>query len=111
MQVVMPIPDSVKSKDVDFKVGPKRKLKLGVKGQDLVIDDELTKDVINDECSWEIDKVEGKRSVVVTLPKRQQQDQWQYLVKAEDTPADTTITAKVFLDVAIGDQQPDRVII
>jgi len=109
LRVVIPIEDTVKAKDCDISIG-KKKLKAGVKGQDPIIDDDFFKEVEPDDSSWEIDKVDGKRSIVLTIAKKSKWDQWEYLVKAEDIPGDSTVTTKVFFDVSIDGAEAGRIV-
>jgi len=109
VKVFVPIEDSTKSKDCDIKI-TKKTLKVGIKGQDPVIDDALWKECDGDESSWEIDKDQGKRCIVVTLMKKSKWDRWEYLVKCEDLPGDTTITHKVFFDITLDDTKLGRIV-
>lgn len=108
MKVFMPIEDSIKSKDCDIKIG-KKTLRLGLKGQDPVIDDALWKECDAEESSWEIDKDDGKRCVVVSIVKKSKWDRWEFLVKSEDIPGDTTITNKVFFDITLDGEKVGRI--
>lgn len=101
--ISVPIADSVTSKQIDFTCTGGR-LAVGVKGQTPVIDDELTKAVDVDECYWEINSDKG-RCLQVVLMKKKAGENWVYLVKSEDVPADDTVTNKVFFDIKIGDEE------
>ena len=108
--VVMPIASSVKAKDVDYVLKAKT-LRLGIKGnKDPVIDEELFSGARPDDSYWEIDQVDGKRSVVVTIVKSQGGVSWEYLLKSEDVPPDTTLTQKCYFDVEIGGEDAGRVV-
>lgn len=108
--VLVPIGENIKAKDVDFKL-TKKALKIGIKGQEPIIDDALWKEVDADESSWEIsnDKDKG-RCIVLTLMKKSKYDRWDYLVKCEDVPGDTTITDRVFFDVTLDDEPAGRIV-
>ncbi|CAE8616264.1 unnamed protein product, partial [Polarella glacialis] len=110
VKVFIPIEDSIKAKDVDIKIGAKL-LKAGLKGQEAIIDDALWKEVDPEESSWEINKDEGKRCIVLTLMKKSKWDKFEYLVKCEDLPGDLTITHKVFFDIAFDGEPAGRVVI
>jgi peptidylprolyl isomerase len=85
-------------------------LKLGLKGAEPAIDGELLQSVKPDDSYWEIDTVDGKgRCVTVTLVKAKMA-QWEYLLKSEDVPADTTETDKCFFDISIGGEDAGRVV-
>mmetsp|Transcript_42406 Transcript_42406/g.76130 ORF Transcript_42406/g.76130 Transcript_42406/m.76130 type:complete len:284 (+) Transcript_42406:31-882(+) len=109
--VYVPIEDSIKAKDCDVKIG-KKTLKVGLKGQEeAIIDDQLWKEINADESSWEIEKdSSGKRCIILTLMKKGKWDRWEYLLKCEDVPPDTTLTEKVFLDISIGGEKAGRVV-
>jgi len=109
LRVVIPVEDTVKAKDCDISIG-KKKLKAGVKGQEPIIDDAFFKEVEPEDSSWEIDTVDGKRSIVLTIAKKSKWDQWEYLVKAEDIPGDSTVTTKVFFDVSIDGAEAGRIV-
>lgn len=110
IQVWVPIEDGVKGKDLDIKITQKQ-LKVGVKGQEPIIDDVPFRTLECEDCSWEIDKdKDGKRCVVLTLAKKGKWDNWEYLVKCEDLPADTTLTQKVFFDIAVEDEKIGRIV-
>ena len=108
--VVMPIASSIKGKDVDYVLKAKT-LRLGIKGNtDPVIDEELFSGARPDDSYWEIDQVDGKRSVVVTIVKSQGGVSWEYLLKSEDVPPDTTLTQKCYFDIEIGGEDAGRVV-
>ena len=51
----------------------------------------------------------GQRCGVVTLVKASDLEPWDYLLKGDYVPPDTTVTQKCFFDVKIGDADPERV--
>eukprot|EP00746_Dinoflagellata_sp_MGD_P163303 gnl/MRDRNA2_/MRDRNA2_91269_c0_seq1.p1 gnl/MRDRNA2_/MRDRNA2_91269_c0~~gnl/MRDRNA2_/MRDRNA2_91269_c0_seq1.p1 ORF type:complete len:281 (+),score=77.94 gnl/MRDRNA2_/MRDRNA2_91269_c0_seq1:98-940(+) len=107
--VFIPIDDNIKSKDIDYKL-TKKALKIGIKGQEPIIDDQLWKECDDEETAWEVDKIEGKRSVVLTIIKKSKWDKWEYLLKCEDVPGDTTVTQKVFFDITIDGEKAGRIV-
>jgi len=107
--VYIPIEDNIKSKDIDYKL-TKKALKIGIKGQEPIIDDHLWKECDDEESAWEVDKIKGKRSIVLTLIKKSKWDKWEYLLKCEDVPGDTTITTKVFFDISIDGEKAGRIV-
>jgi len=110
VHVFVPIEDSIKAKDCDVKIG-KKTLKVGLKDQEAIVDDQLWKEINADESSWEIDKDKsGKRCIIVTLMKKAKWDRWDYLVKCEEIPPDTTCTEKVFFDVLLNGEKAGRVV-
>ena len=61
-----------------------------------------------DDCYWEIETIKGQRSVTVTLVKTEM-SKWEYLLKSEDVPPDTTETEKCFFDIEIGGEDAGRI--
>lgn len=110
VKAFIPIEDTTKSKDLDISF-KKLHLKAGLKGQEAVIDDALWKEIDPDESSWQIDKDQGKRCVILTLVKKSKWDRWEYLVKCEDVPGDATITHKVFFDITLDGENIGRITI
>lgn len=109
IRVVVPIEETIKAKDCDIKI-TKKTLKVGIKGQEPIIDDALWKECDPEESNWEIDRDGGKRCIILTLHKKAKFDAWEYLVKCEDIPADTTVTQKVFFEISIDGEKIGRII-
>ena len=106
--MVLPI-GAAKSKELLYQLTP-RTLTLGVKGQPPACEaGELWGLVKVDDSYWEIDDVDGQRCCVVTLVKASDLEPWDYLLKSDYVPPDTTVTQKCFFDVKIGDADPERV--
>lgn len=102
--VSFPIEDTVKSKDIVFNLD-KNILRMGIKNSKiLLIDDELLwRRVVKDDSYWEIDDIDGERSFLLELSKRDPRP-WEYLLQSDYVPPDTTITSRVYMDiVAIDD--------
>jgi len=108
VHINIPIEAAIKGKDVVFTLAP-NSLKVGIKGQPLLIDDELIGTVKTDDSLWEIDSVDGKRCLVVTLVKAKG-EQWDFLLKSEDVPPDCTFTDQCFFDLTIGGEAAGRVV-
>jgi hypothetical protein len=108
--VDVPIPATVKSKDIAFKMDAKN-LTLGLKGQKPYIDAEpLTATCYEDDSTWEIDAVPGKgRCVRVTLRKCVPAS-WEFLLKRDDKPPDLTFTSRCFFDISAGSEPLGRVV-
>ena len=108
--VDVPIPATVKSKDIAFKMDAKN-LTLGLKGQKPYIDAEpLTATCYEDDSTWEIDSVPGKgRCVRVTLRKCVPAS-WEFLLKRDDKPPDLTFTSRCFFDISAGNEPLGRVV-
>jgi len=109
VKVFIPIEDAIKAKDLDIKIA-KKTLKAGLKGQDPIVDDALWMECDPEESSWEIEKDQGKRCVILTLLKKNKFDRWEYLVKCEDVPGDSTVTHKVFFDVSLDGEKAGRIV-
>eukprot|EP00913_Durusdinium_trenchii_P001373 g1270.t1 len=59
---------------------------------------------------WMHDFFNGRRCIVVTLMKKSKWDQWEHLLKCEDIPPDTSITSKVFMDIALDGEKLGRIV-
>jgi len=108
IQVFVPIEAGIKGKDLDIKMTQKN-LKVGIKGQEPIIDDVPFRTLEVEDCTWEIGEHDDQRCVVLTLVKKGKWDNWDYLVKCEDLPPDTTITSKVFFDIGVDDVKMGRI--
>lgn len=76
--LVVPVPAGTRGKACDVVIS-KRKLRVGVKGQEAVLDGALHKDIVEDECFWNCDG-----SVIeVTLCKREGMCWWTTVVEGE----------------------------
>merc|ERR1711957_608529 len=56
------------------------------------------------------EKDKGQRCVILTIMKKNKFDRWDFLVKAEDVPGDSTITEQVFFDVSVGGEKAGRIV-
>lgn len=109
IRVCVPIAETIKSKDLDIKITAKA-LKVGVKGEDPIIDDLLWKNCEHDDSSWEIDKDKGQRCIILTIHKKGKWENWEYLVKCEDVPGDATVTTKTFFDMSVDGKSVGRIV-
>jgi len=109
VKVIVPIEENIKAKDCEVKFA-KKTLRVGLKGQEPIIDDALWKECDPEESSWEIGKEDGKRCLVISVYKKSKWERWEYLLKCEDVPGDATVTNKVFFDVTIGDEATGRIV-
>eukprot|EP00929_Paragymnodinium_shiwhaense_P091667 TRINITY_DN51566_c0_g1_i1.p1 TRINITY_DN51566_c0_g1~~TRINITY_DN51566_c0_g1_i1.p1 ORF type:complete len:332 (-),score=70.40 TRINITY_DN51566_c0_g1_i1:162-1157(-) len=81
--VTIPIADSVKGKDVDYKLS-KKSLMIGIKGEEPIIDDTLCHEVDPEESAWEIEKDDqGRRCIMLILVKKNKWEVWNRLVACE----------------------------
>ena len=109
--VMMPIGEEVSSRDVVYELNPGNPtptLTLGVKGaQPIICDEPLWGRVLRDDAYWEIDEIGDERCVVLELPKRDY-GRWQYLLKSDFKPPDSTVTTKCYLEIEIGGEAAGR---
>ncbi|CAL9227120.1 unnamed protein product [Arabidopsis halleri] len=75
----IPVPEGTKSRSVTCEI-KKNRLKVGLKGQDLIIDGEFFNSVKPDDCFWNI---EDQKMISVLLTKQDQMEWWKYCVKGE----------------------------
>lgn len=59
MTVTIPVPQGTRSRDLIVEI-KKTKLKVGLKGKEPIIDDELCKDVIVDDSTWTLGAFLGR---------------------------------------------------
>mmetsp|Transcript_20488 Transcript_20488/g.44715 ORF Transcript_20488/g.44715 Transcript_20488/m.44715 type:complete len:285 (+) Transcript_20488:74-928(+) len=109
LKVCVPVEDAIKAKDCDIQIG-KKKLKIGIKGQEPVIDEPLWKECEPEDSDWVIEKDQGKRCIVLNLVKKSKYDNWEYLLKCEDVPGDDTVTEKVFFDISMDGAAAGRIV-
>jgi cyclophilin family peptidyl-prolyl cis-trans isomerase len=108
VKVYIPISDAIKAKNIDYKL-TKKALKVGIKGEDPIIDDSLFKECNDEDSNWEIETHDGKRCFILSLLKKSKFDKWEYLVKCEDVPGDSTITQKCFFDISLDGESLGRI--
>lgn len=109
IRVCVPVGDTVKAKDCEVRIGLKS-LRVGLKGQEPVIDDALWKECNFEESSWEIAQDQGQRCIVVTILKKAKWDVWPHLVRCEDVPPDTTVTHRAFMDISLDGKALGRIV-
>ena len=109
VSILVPIDESLKSRDVNYKLTP-RTLLIGFKNSKPLIEGELFGKVKPDDSTWEIDDFNGKRTIRTTLRKEKMYTSWEYLLKSEELPLDLTITQKTYFDISIGDENVGRIV-
>ncbi|CEM04346.1 unnamed protein product [Vitrella brassicaformis CCMP3155] len=111
IHAIIPIADHIKAKDMAIDIHSSR-LKVAIKSENTpIMDDSLWAKVNADDSYWEIDTVEGKGRVVrVVLKKVQAYTNWEYLLKCDEVPPDTTVTHKVYFDISLDDEPAGRVL-
>ncbi|KAG5375052.1 hypothetical protein IGI04_039648 [Brassica rapa subsp. trilocularis] len=77
--VNIPVPTGTKARSVVCEI-KKNRLKLGLKGQDPIIDGELYRPVKPDDCYWNI---EDQKMISILLTKQDQMEWWKCCVKGE----------------------------
>ncbi|CAN8302057.1 unnamed protein product [Cochlearia groenlandica] len=77
--VNIPVPTGTKSRSIVYEL-KKNRLKLGLKGQDPIIDGELYRSVKPDDCYWNI---EDQKMISILLTKQDQMEWWKCCVKGE----------------------------
>ncbi|KAF8116827.1 hypothetical protein N665_0014s0089 [Sinapis alba] len=77
--VNIPVPTGTKARSVVYEI-KKNRLKLGLKGQDPIIDGELYRSVKPDDCYWNI---EDQKMISILLTKQDQMEWWKCCVKGE----------------------------
>ncbi len=83
--VYVPVPEGTPPKSIVCDIGVKH-LKVGVKGEPLIVDHALSKAVIADECLWQL---EQRKTVVLTLFKQNDMEWWSCVCEG-DEEIDTT---------------------
>lgn len=109
IKLCIPIDAGIKAKDLDIKM-VKKTLKVGIRGQEPIIDDTMWKEC-GEDSTWEIGEDGGKRCVIATIYKLQKWDRWPFLLKCEDVPPDTSVTNKCFLDITIDSVPSGRIVV
>ncbi|CAN6915402.1 hypothetical protein Bca4012_088398 [Brassica carinata] len=77
--VTIPVPSGTKSRSVTCEI-KKNRLKVGLKGQEPIVDGEFFNAVKPDDCFWNI---EDQKVVSVLLTKQDQMQWWKCCVKGE----------------------------
>ena len=75
----VPVHFGTRAKDVTVEISPTR-LKLGLKGQQPIIDGELFKPTLKDSSFWQL---EDKQNVVVYLTKQNGMEWWASAIKGD----------------------------
>jgi len=108
VKVVIPVGEGIKSKSVKLILKP-TKISLKLEGK-TVMEGDLSGKCDNEESTWEFDKIDGKRCLVLLIVKKEEHDEWEYFLTKENVPADTTITQKVFFDISIGKEKKGKIV-
>ena len=84
VNVSVPLPAGIRARSIvcDYS---RSKLKLGIKGEDPILEGELFNEVIVDECTWTLeDASDGGRTLGLYLHKRNNMEWWKCVVKGEE---------------------------
>ncbi|KAK2461957.1 hypothetical protein APHAL10511_006420 [Amanita phalloides] len=73
VDIIVPVPKGTRARDLDVVLG-KKKLNVGLKGQEPIMGGELCKDVKVDDSTWTL---QDNRAVHVHLEKLNQQTWWE----------------------------------
>ncbi|KAF5355711.1 hypothetical protein D9756_003721 [Leucocoprinus leucothites] len=73
VEIIVPVPSGTRGKDLSVII-QKKKLSVGLKGQDPILDGELCKEIKVDDSSWTL---QDKKSVLITLEKLNKQTWWE----------------------------------
>ncbi|ORZ02887.1 HSP20-like chaperone [Syncephalastrum racemosum] len=76
VDVSIPVPKGTRGRDVEVVI-KKKQIKVALKGQPALIEGELCKEVLVDDCTWTID---NQQEVNVHLEKSNQQTWWENVV-------------------------------
>jgi len=107
VRLTVPLADSVKAKDVVYKLTHRGELTLGLKGAVALIDEPLWGRCSVEDSLFEIESIAGKRTLVTTLVKAPA-GRWDYLLRSQDVPPDLTPTSRVWMDISIGSEAVGR---
>ena len=84
VNVSVPLPSGIKARSIvcDFT---RSKLKLGIKGEEPILEGELFNEIVVDECTWTLeDASDGGRTLGLYLHKRNSMEWWKCIVKGEE---------------------------
>ncbi|KAF2501229.1 CS-domain-containing protein [Lophium mytilinum] len=79
VDITVSVPGNLKGRDLDVKF-TKGKLKIGVKGQDPVIDGDLPHPILVDESTWTLETVPEGKEIAVHLDKVNKMEWWAHVV-------------------------------
>lgn len=103
------IADDIKGADVAFEIHPTR-MRLAVRGE-MVLEGDFNGgggSVVPDGSFFTLESKDDKRMCVLTLEKKDMgHESWNAFF--EEEKLDATVTQKVYMDVAIGDAEPERI--
>mmetsp|Transcript_5153 Transcript_5153/g.13243 ORF Transcript_5153/g.13243 Transcript_5153/m.13243 type:complete len:340 (-) Transcript_5153:137-1156(-) len=83
VNVSFPLPAGIKARDIVCDISRKT-LKVGIKGQDLIVDGELHEEIKTDEATWTIEaNADGSRSLDVYFEKTNTMGWWPTVIKGD----------------------------
>jgi len=80
VELRVPLGGAYKAKDLTVTI-EKKHLKVGIKGQPLIIDGDFPKEVKLEECTW---CLEDKKTLLINLEKVNQMEWWNKLVTSDE---------------------------
>ncbi|KAI9674889.1 MAG: hypothetical protein M1829_003629 [Trizodia sp. TS-e1964] len=79
VDVTVPVPAAIKARDLNV-VLTKTKIKVGLKGQDPIIDGDFPKQIHVDESTWTLETAAGGREVSIHLDKVNKMEWWPHVI-------------------------------
>jgi len=80
--ITIPVPANTTGKLCVVDIAPK-KLKVGLKGQDMIIDGELQKKVNAEDAIWTLESSKAGKSIVITMEKVNQMEWWSAIMEGD----------------------------
>lgn len=81
LQVLVSVPKGIRAKDLVVDIS-KKKLKVGIKGKEPIVDGEMHQTVKCEDCFWSVedDAAEGNRLITIALTKTNQMEWWNRVI-------------------------------
>ncbi|EKG15408.1 hypothetical protein MPH_07380 [Macrophomina phaseolina MS6] len=79
VDITASIPANIKARDLNVVLS-KTKLKVQIKGQDPIIDGDLSKPIHADESTWTLETVPGGKEIAIHLDKVNKMEWWENVV-------------------------------
>jgi len=80
VDVVVPVPGNLKGRDFNVVIA-KKKLKVGIKGQEPIIDGDLPKEIHVDESTWTLETTSSSaKELAVHLDKSNKMEWWPHVI-------------------------------
>ncbi|OCK83474.1 putative nuclear movement protein nudC [Lepidopterella palustris CBS 459.81] len=79
VDITLPVPGNLKGRDLEIKF-TKTKIRVAIKGQDAIIDDEFPHPIHVDESTWTLETVPNGKEVNIHLDKVNKMEWWAHVV-------------------------------